>query len=290
MRHGRALSAAVLLVLWGVLAALTVPLPPPGELQCTFIAVGHGSAALLELPGGRTLLYDAGRLGPSQIAGRLLCDVLWERGLRRIDDVVISHADVDHFNALPLLLERFSIGAIHAPQALLDSREPSVEALLDAVAAAGVPIEPIDAGTRLDEAEAVEIRVLHPPAGSMTSPAARGESDNASSVVLLVVAHQRRILLSGDLEGAGLERLTAGEPLPCDVVLAPHHGSPRSNTSQWAAWCRPQWAIVSSGRANRQQLEAVYESVGARVLLTEEHGAITVVVDPDGYRVDWFRK
>ncbi len=33
------------------------------RLRCTFLSVGHGSAAVLELPSGQTLLYDAGQFG-----------------------------------------------------------------------------------------------------------------------------------------------------------------------------------------------------------------------------------
>src|SRR4029077_1270019 len=35
---------------------------PAGELRCTFLSVGHGLAVVVELPGGRTLLYDVGQM------------------------------------------------------------------------------------------------------------------------------------------------------------------------------------------------------------------------------------
>ena len=39
-----------------------MPIRNSQDLRCTFLAVGHGGAILVELPGGGVLLYDAGSL------------------------------------------------------------------------------------------------------------------------------------------------------------------------------------------------------------------------------------
>ncbi len=83
------------------------------DLRCSFIAVGHGTCVLVEGPGGETLLYDAGSLGAPELATRTVSSYLWERGLLRIDGLVLSHADTDHYNAVPGLLARFRIGTIY---------------------------------------------------------------------------------------------------------------------------------------------------------------------------------
>ncbi len=58
---------------------------------------------VLELPDGRTVLYDAGRMSGPTFCCRIVSGYLWSRGLTHIDAVVLSHADSDHYNALPLL-------------------------------------------------------------------------------------------------------------------------------------------------------------------------------------------
>src|SRR5438128_7169068 len=104
---------------WCVLALLvwlTVGLansaarPRADELRCTFLAVGHGGCVVLETADGRTLLYDVGSLGGPEMTRRHLAPFLWQRGIRRIDEVFLSHADLDHFNGLTALLERFALG------------------------------------------------------------------------------------------------------------------------------------------------------------------------------------
>ncbi len=65
---------------------------PSDELNCTFLAVGHGGCTVLETPDGRTLLYDAGSLAGPEVTRRQIAPYLWHRGIRRIDEVILSHA------------------------------------------------------------------------------------------------------------------------------------------------------------------------------------------------------
>ncbi len=201
---------------------LAIPLLRPrddGRLQCTFLSVGHGAAVVVELPGGRALLYDAGRLGSPSYASRTVASFLWSRGITHLDAVVISHADADHYNALPDLLERFSVGAIYVSPVMFDHPNAAVRALQSAIAGSGVPLKQVWSGDLLDSGSEARIEVMHPPRRGVLG------SDNANSIVLAVEFEGRRILLTGDLESPGIDDVMAELPYDCDVVLAPHHGS-----------------------------------------------------------------
>src|SRR5439155_1201426 len=97
---------------------------PRDELRCTFLAVGHGGCTVLETPDGRTLLYDAGALGGPNVTRRQIAPYLWHRGIRRIDEVFFSHADLDHFNGMLALLERFAIGQVTMTPSFADKDTP----------------------------------------------------------------------------------------------------------------------------------------------------------------------
>ncbi len=62
---------AALLAAWITVGFAVSAWPRPRDrLDCTFLSMGHGCAVLLELPSGRTMLYDAGQMGsPSVGAG-----------------------------------------------------------------------------------------------------------------------------------------------------------------------------------------------------------------------------
>jgi competence protein ComEC len=72
--------------------------PNTDSLRCTFLSVGHGGAILIECPNGGTLLYDAGAMQDGRIAQRAVQQTLWERRRHGLDALIVSHADLDHFN------------------------------------------------------------------------------------------------------------------------------------------------------------------------------------------------
>jgi beta-lactamase superfamily II metal-dependent hydrolase len=80
----------------------------PGEsrvLRVDFVDVQQGDAAVLETPGGKTVLVDG---GDNQLFARYLASRF--RGTRadapkEIDAIVVTHGDADHFQGLPRILE-----------------------------------------------------------------------------------------------------------------------------------------------------------------------------------------
>ena len=254
------------------------------ELRCTMLAVGHGTCVVLEFPTGETMLYDAGSLGSPETATNTVSSYLWSRGITKIDAIVISHADVDHYNGVTGLLERFTVERIYVSPLMFDPWATRGELtapnyLKEKIALAGVPLEEIWMNDRLRVADArVNIEVLHPPRFGVPG------RDNANSLLLAIDFLGHRILLPGDLESPGIEAVLAEEPLDVDVLLAPHHGSAFSDPPGFAAWCTPEW-VVLSGRSSADEprfTTASYRQAGAEILHTAQSGAVEFVVGFDG--------
>lgn len=266
------------LILTWCVAGLAWGLPPssnPG-LRCTFLAVGHGAAILIELPNRQTILYDAGSLEDGNRARQIVESALLSRGLTHLDALVISHADVDHFNAVPGLLENFSVGAVYVSPAFLDFRQPSVRQLCEATFSAGVPLRLIWGEDRLRCDKEVRVEILLPPAKKLSI------DDNANSIVLSVRYAGRGLLLTGDLEKAGQQALLRLPPKPHDILLAPHHGSMKANPPDVARWVAPRWVVVSGGGdISPTKLQQNY-GAGAEILTTGRQGAVTVEINPAG--------
>lgn len=246
------------------------------ELRCTFLAVGHGGAILVEFPSGEALLYDAGSLQNPERARQTIQAALWQRGRTRLDGVVISHADVDHFNAVAGLLHFVRVERLFVAPSFLDFHQTNVVNLCEAAWQAGVPIELIWRGDRLATGGTTAAQVLHPAARE------RLASDNAQSVALAIEYAGRRILLTGDLDGDGLAELLRQERATCDILLAPHHGSAKPNGAALAAWARPRWVVVSGGTHDTaRRLQDVY-GLGADVLSTSDNGAVSFRINSQG--------
>ncbi len=275
-RHRWRFWGWALLALWGLLGlAEGNRFAPRDHLVCTVVSVGHGSAAVLELPGGPVMLCDAGRMGSPIGGAQDIGGCLWDRKIHRLDAILLSHADADHFNAVPELLRRFTVDAVYTAPGVLDAEQGAAAALKRAITGCGVPIHHLVAGDRFRVGKAL-VEVLHPAAGPMS------EHDNAGSMVLSVEYAGRRIILPGDVDGAGLEALLQTPRRPCEFLLAPHHGSLKTDAPGLAAWCSPRWVIVSGYREGRTEPVAQsYREAGAEVLYTGDVGAVTVTLDSE---------
>ena len=260
----------------GLAVGLVAVGPAPG-LDVIAAAMGHGCGLVVRGPAGRCLVYDAGRLGAGVAAGRGLSALLWSEGIGRIDTLVISHADTDHFNGVPDLLERFDVGRVVVPEAFLASPAPAVAEVLARIAAARVPVSAVSAGDEIPFDPLCRVRVLHPRPGGGAGPA---PADNETSLVVAVESAGRRVLLTGDLEGGALDRFVAADPGPCDLLVAPHHGSLASLPPALARATAPAWVIVSGAAGPRfEEVRRAYATAAgadrpARVLRTE--GAVRV--------------
>ncbi|MFN0051459.1 MAG: ComEC/Rec2 family competence protein [Planctomycetales bacterium] len=248
----------------------------PSELRCTFLSVGHGLSVLVELPNGKTLLYDAGQLQNGQRASHTVQAALWERGIPRIDAVLVSHADLDHFNGVPGLARTTRLGEVLAHPTFLQSDQEEVRMAREQLAERRIPLRAIWAGDRLMLDGRVSITIRHPERDE------RYPLDNANSLVCEIEYAGRKILLTGDLEREGLQSLLRQPRWRGDVLLAPHHGSLSANSRILAEWGAAEWVIVSGGfRDPSAALREVYSPWG-QVLSTADCGAITIEVSPAG--------
>ena len=207
--------------------------------EADVLAVGHGLAVVIQSADGRTFLYDCGRMRDPGVGRRIVAPALWERGVTHLDAVILSHADADHYNGLPDLLDRFSIGVVRVPPGFAGPANPGAVRLLEDVRARGVPVRPIVAGDSW-EAAGTRFSTLFPPARGLPL-----STDNARSVVLDVESGGRHALLTGDLEGDGLADLVERPGRAFDAVLAPHHGGRSANPPWFYRWARPARVVVS---------------------------------------------
>lgn len=246
------------------------------QLKLTFLNVGHGTSVLIETPDGETWLYDAGNRGDGHDAARIVWEALQASHKIKIDRVIVSHDDTDHYSALPQLLPRVRIGEICWTRDFEPPQSAAARILVARAPRFGVATRRIDDSTRW-ERNGFAIRVLHPSADEWFG------SDNSRSVVLEIEYAGRRILLPGDLETPGLELVLSRPSQPYDVVMAPHHGSERSAPQRFAGWARPQHVVISGGEEDRRDatIEA-YIAGGAEVHHTAEVGAVIVEISATG--------
>jgi len=247
LARGLAAAAGVLLVASALATVWPALRPADGRLRVTVLDVGQGDAIVIEGPDGQALLVDAGAGGPYRLdAGeRVVAPFLWNRGVLRLQAVVVTHADADHAGGIPAIRDRFTV------------RQPW-DGSGGPLALGGAIVTPL---------------------------ATVGESRNDGARVLRVEFGLASVLLASDVEAAGEQALLAsGAPLAATVLKVPHHGSRTSSSPALLNAVRPSLAIISVGARNayRHPDPAVLgrlAAAGATIYRTDRDGAILLETD-----------
>jgi competence protein ComEC len=247
----------------------------PGEMELVVLDVGQGVAALVRTA-HHALLYDAGpQFGPGSDSGsRVIVPFLRSTGVKRLDAMIVSHDDDDHWGGASTVLHALPV------EALLTSL-PDLDPL---VVQAG-PALRCEAGRRW-EWDGVRFEILHPAPESYDNIAIR---DNDRSCVLKIDAPGGRVLLPADIERRSEDKLVDSVPhlLRAEVLLAPHQGSRTSSSPDFLRAVRPRIAVFPVGYRNRfghphSEVLARYREAGARIYRTDRDGAITLSVGSAG--------
>lgn len=258
--------------------------PNAGDWRMAALDVGQGAAIVIETATATTV-YDVGpkHRNGTDAGERVLVPYLRARGIRRIDRLVVSHADLDHAGGLRAVLKSVPVDTAYASfdVAKQVAREDAANAQGSLSEPTPLPtnIAPCLAGEAWDQ-DGVRFRFIHPRPLGESSRKPRKVDGNAESCVLVIEGAHHKAVLPGDV-GVAQERqlLDVGQ---VDVVLAGHHGSATSSSRAWTEALRPSHVIVQAGYLNRFRHPANvvvnrWRQVGAQVARTDRDGAITVM-------------
>ncbi|MDH3747195.1 MAG: DNA internalization-related competence protein ComEC/Rec2 [Gammaproteobacteria bacterium] len=248
---------------WLGLAALLMwqPAAPPNScVDIKMLDVGQGLAVVVRT-NERVLLYDT---GPSYRSGgaaaeRIVLPYLASRSIHKIDQIVVSHSDLDHAGGVQVLVDTLDVGNIMSGDPLPWFAPVTRRCLADTVWTWNQ----------------VRFSILHPQPGAT-------RVGNDASCVLLIEAGGHKALLTGDIESAVEATLVSGRRLPeVDIVTVPHHGSRTSSINPFVQSLMPSLALVSAAAGNqwgfpKPDVVARWQGIGATVLNTATSGAIGV--------------
>lgn len=247
--------------------------------KITFLDVGQGNASVIELTDGFKAVIDGGGSHSSRfnIGEAVIAPYLWQKGISKIDAVIISHPDSDHFNGLPFVIKRFKPDILWINGDMPENY--TYEELIKIANKLNIKI-------KIPNYNETLYSNSHSQLTNATCRFLEQEvySDNDRSLVIKLASQGKNILFTGDISADAEEKLVAeNRDIKADILLLPHHGSISSSSAKFLLAVDPETVIISAGKHNRNTfpspdvLKRCQEN-GLKYYNTAVDGSVTVTI------------
>lgn len=252
-------------------------------LSITFLDVGQGDCTVIQTPENHIIVIDTGGaqldLRTKEIkrfiATRTLLPFLNHIGANKIDVLITTHYDLDHYGGLIPVLKYKKIHA-YIDNGNLTHTIPELPALIKQSVRTYTSITSTQQLNVGNETTLTFFESLF-----NTSEA----SKNNKSLVILLEHQGFKALFTGDLEEEGESLLASkfGPHINADVLKVGHHGSHTSSTLHFLEQVTPRLGVISAGCYNRyghphSSVLSRYDQLNIPLFRTDTQGAIIIDV------------
>lgn len=270
-RHGAFLCAVLLCLSFAGCAEKTAETPAvKGSFDITVMSAGQADAMVLTTQ-NHCIVIDCGEKDD----GDELVELLGEKGIEKIDSLIITHFDKDHVGGAAELIENTAVERIITPNYEGSGKE--YDKFIAAAAEKDVNITKLRQNTvfTLDDVSFG----IYPPL-----KADYEEDDNDFSLAVTARHGQNSFLFAGDAESERIKEILAQVPGKYSFLKVPHHGRYCDNTEKFINAVSPDFAVITCSEKNPAEAAVVdiLEEAGSAVYYTADG---TVNAASDGERI-----
>lgn len=253
---------------------------PQNHLNLYFMDIGQGDSALAILPGGVKILFDG---GPDKSLLNDLGKILPATD-RRIDLVILSHPQADHFTGFVSLLDRYEVGYF-----IWNGRRGETESwksLVSALNSKHVSTLHLMEGDGIKYRES-EIKFLSPDETEL------GDTELNSTVLAAeLFSGGVKTLFIGDIGFDVEHRLAEKYDVDVDILKVAHHGSKYSSGEEFLREATPAVSVIqvgknSYGHPTKDALDRL-SAIGSVIYRNDRDG--TVHIEADNGQLNIFKE
>ncbi len=247
-----------------------------GTARISFLDVGQGDSALINLPNSKQILIDTGEFPAvtQKIASKM------PSFDREIEIVFLTHPDSDHVGGFEAVASGYKIDMVYLNTEKGDTK--TFERIKEKIEKEKIPYRVAYAEENIYLGESLT-KVLWPNENATLS-------ENNLSLILLFQIKESRALFTGDIEIEGQSRLLVSgrsDELRADLYKVPHHGSAGALNEGFLKAVGAKLAVVSVGKnsyghPSKIVLDAL-SGLGMKIFRTDELGTIDFVSTENGW-------
>ncbi len=220
------------------------------ELNIYFIDVGQGESSLIITKMNKKLLLDTGGNTDNtdfDIGKNTLVPYLLDRGIMKLDFVIISHFDSDHCQGLIEVINVLKIDKLIISKQCKVTNE--YEKIIYLAKKKNISIIEVKAGDEIHIDKYTSIEILYP------SKELKFDDLNNNSIVCKLSYMDFSILFTGDIEKEAeleiVKKYNNTNKLRANILKIAHHGSKTSSSKEFLEKVKPQYALIGVGKDNK---------------------------------------
>lgn len=221
--------------------------PTGNKVNVKFFKVGKANATLIR-SGGYSILIDCGEEededgNGKQDDGEKILEYLAEKGITKLDLVIVSQFNKNHYGSIPTILEGVTVEKVIEPK--YTKTGATYTAYRDALSEAGITPEVITEKTDLSFG-GLSLTVY--PATLTTVSA---DQDEFNSLAVTAESGDFSMLLASDVFGARTTALISElEGKTFDILQVPFHGTYNDTVGKLVSAVDPDYAVIFASANN----------------------------------------
>ena len=246
-----------------------------------FLDVGQGDSTIISI-NNKTSLIDTGGITTYgnedykyPISKNKTIPYLKSKGIRKIDNLILTHGDFDHMGEAKYLVENFKVDKVifncgefnYLEKELikvLDERNIEYKSCINKLNVDGTSLKFLQTG--------------------------KYDNENDNSNVIYSEIDNKKFLFMGD---AGVDKeldiLNKYDIFDIDVLKIGHHGSRTSSGKEFINETNPKYSIISVGKNNRYghpNREVLYNLKESKIYRTDQDGSIMFKIKNNRLKID----
>ena len=221
----------------------------PKNLKINFVDVGQGDCSLITTPNNKKIIVDGGGNENYDVGKNTLLPYLLDRGITKIDYIIVSHFDTDHCKGLYYVMKNIKVKNI------IVSKQPeqsvNYKEFLNIAKKKRIKVIYMNKGDRMSIEKDINIYYLWPDSSDFVTE----NPLNNNSIVCKLAYNNFSCLFTGDIEKNAEEKILKqyekNSVLKSTVLKVAHHGSKTSSTEEIIKKIKPKIALIGVGQNNK---------------------------------------
>jgi len=256
------------------------------NLKLTFFDVKEADSILVQTPDKKNILVDTGNTGIKSFnsAKTIIIPHLRDKGINKLDALILTHPDSDHIGGTVNLLENIKVKKIIDNGEKSDSK--TYREIQKTIAKKHISTKHVKTNELLYYKNGLKILIFR--ANNKDS-----ESSNEKSLIVFIKYGKTSALLMGDAESNSLNLIKKFVKEPVNIIKVGHHGSYNSINEDFIKSIKPQTAIISVGKNDyghpSSNILNILHNYHVRTLRTDRNNAINIEIDNKSTDIQTFK-